>query len=312
MSSAAFRIGIYTPAGAVRDPEALARAQSFLRAAGHAVHVDFAACAQEERFAGSDVERLAAVTRMRDDPQIELALAARGGYGWSRLLDRLDYAALARDATFWLGHSDFTAFQLAMLARANRVTFAGPMACYDFGVTGKPSAFTCQHCFALLAAARAGRPHTIACHLEPPEASGALDVEGTLWGGNLTMVTHLVGTACFPEIDGGILFLEDVGEHPYRIERMLYQLFHSGVLARQKAVLLGAFSEIRLAEHDNGYDFAAAVRHLRERSGIPFLSGLPFGHVRDKLTLPVGAHCRLTMTNTGAATLYFRHLHTRA
>ncbi|MDR3353322.1 MAG: LD-carboxypeptidase [Zoogloeaceae bacterium] len=308
MPGLSFQIGIYAPAGAVRDLWALQRAEAFLKAAGHVVCVDSAACNRAERFAGSDAERLDAVTRMREDARIELALAARGGYGWSRLLDQLDYAAFAHDATFWLGHSDFTAFQLALLARAGRVTFAGPMACSDFGAP-QVSSFTFQHCFDLLAAMRSGDTsdaHAFTCRLESAGASRTLDVEGILWGGNLTMVTHLLGTPYFPEIENGILFLEDVGEHPYRIERMLYQLLYSGVLARQQVVLLGAFSAIRLVEHDCGYDLAAAVRHIREKSCVPFLSGLPFGHVRDKLTLPVGAICRLTLADDGAATLRFR------
>jgi muramoyltetrapeptide carboxypeptidase len=96
-----------------------------------------------------------------------------------------------------------------------------------------------------------------------------------------------------PAVEGGLLFIEDVNEHPYRIERMLLQLLHAGVLARQKAVILGDFSGYRLSEYDNGYDFEAMLAGLRNHLPVPVLQGLPFGHTRDKLTLPVGAECRV-------------------
>ena len=132
------------------------------------------------------------------------------------------------------------------------------------------------------------------------EASFALDgpdgdCTGTLWGGNLAMVAHLLGTPYFPQVDGGILFVEDVGETPYRIERMLYQLHHAGVLARQRAILLGRFTEYALSDNDGGYDLAAAVSALRAVCATPIYTGLPFGHVPDKLTLPVGGRCDLAV-----------------
>ncbi len=132
------------------------------------------------------------------------------------------------------------------------------------------------------------------------EAAGnpTLAAAGTLWGGNLTMLNHLLGTPYMPDIDGGILFVEDVNEHPYRVERMLLQLLHAGILQRQRALLLGDFSAYRLSDYDNGYDFAAMLDYLRATLRVPVLTGLPFGHIRDKLTLPVGGQASLV---SGAA-----------
>jgi muramoyltetrapeptide carboxypeptidase len=113
-------------------------------------------------------------------------------------------------------------------------------------------------------------------------------VRGTLWGGNLTMLTSLLGTKWFPKVEGGILFLEDIGEHPYRLERMLLQLLQAGVLARQGAIMFGDFSGYQLAANDNGYSFDVVVQYIRQLTDTPVLTGLPFGHCRDKLTLPVG------------------------
>lgn len=286
---------IYAPSGRLWEPQALTRAENFLRQAGHRVHVDADAGQAFQRFSGDDEARLAAVHRvlyrLLHNEQVDIAMAARGGYGWTRLLDRIDYVALARDKKCWVGHSDFTAFQLAALAKAQRVTFAGPMACSDFGVE-EVSAFTDEHCFDLLAANR----HEIFCTLR---GDRSLTATGTLWGGNLSMIAHLIGTSYFPYIDGGILFLEDVNEEPYRIERMLYQLHHSGVLACQQAVLLGHFVESKASEQVTGYTLDTAIDHMQRVSGVPFFRGLPFGHVRDKLTLPVGAPCELIIDDDG-------------
>jgi muramoyltetrapeptide carboxypeptidase len=287
--------GIYAPSGFATDPAAIERAVARLAKFGHRVVVDEGAAGRWTRFAARDEARLAAVQRMAAHPEVDVALAVRGGYGWTRLLGRLDFAALARAGKRWMGHSDFTAFQLAALAQTGMITYAGPMAAYDFGAEA-PSAWTLEHCFDVLDA-----PQSEAnCLLDGP----AIAVAGTLWGGNLAMVVSLLGTPYFPQVEGGILFLEDVGEHPYRVERMLYQLHFAGVLARQRAVLLGAFTEYALNGNDGGYDLGAAVAQLRAVAGVPVFTGLPFGHVPDKLTLPVGGHCELDVSD-GAARLRF-------
>lgn len=296
-----YGIGLYAPAGFVTNEAAVDRAVARLTALGHRVVVDESCTTRWQRFAATDDGRLAAIGRMADDPGVSLAIAARGGYGWSRLLDRIDFSALAAKRKRWLGHSDFTAFQLAALAHAGMVTFAGPMAASDFGAA-MPSAFTLDHCWGMLGNHR----HEVRCSLDGPDFEG----EGTLWGGNLALVSHLVGTPHLPRVDRGILFLEDIGEHPYRVERMLYQLHFAGILARQRAVLLGAFTGYDLGPNDNGYDAAAMVAHFRATQGVPVYTGLPFGHVAEKLTLPVGGHCALSVRG-GEGRLVFSDYGTR-
>ncbi len=217
-------------------------------------------------------------------------IALRGGYGLSRLLPAIDFELLASSGKYFVGHSDFTALHLSLLAKTGVVSFAGPMICDDFS---RPdvSEFTQSHFWQCLL-----RPMTLEI---AALGNPIVDVEGTLWGGNLSMVTHVMGTPWMPDINGGILFIEDVNEHPYRVERMLLQLLHGGVLSRQKAVILGDFSGYRLSEYDNGYDFEAMLACLRRLVPIPLLQGLPFGHTRDKLTLPVGAMCRLHSDEAG-------------
>ncbi|MEO8508750.1 MAG: LD-carboxypeptidase [Betaproteobacteria bacterium] len=288
-------VGFYAPSGFALDPAAVDRAVARLEAMGERVIVDPTCRTRWQRFAATDDERLAAVQRMASDPRVDLAITLRGGYGWTRLLPRLDFGALAAAGKLWLGYSDFTAFQLAALAHAGMKSFAGPVASGDFGAV-TPSAFTFDHCFGLLDQSR----YEVGCALEGPDVACA----GTLWGGNLAMVAHLAGTPHFPDVDGGILFVEDVGETPYRVERMLYQLHHAGILARQRAILLGRFTEGALSVNDGGYDMDGAIAQIRSVCATPILSGLPFGHVPDKLTLPVGGRCELTV-RAGAASLVF-------
>lgn len=286
MTGRRWGIGLYAPAGFAVDPEAVDRAVQHLERLGHRVRVDPGCRLRWQRFAGTDDERLAALWRMADDPEVEIAIALRGGYGWSRLLDRIDFAALARSGTRWMGHSDFTAFQLAALAAAGMVSFAGPMAAYDFGAE-VTSPFTQRHCWDLHAADR----YLVDLVLEGPD----LEVQGTLWGGNLALVAHLVGSPYLPRVRDGVLFLEDIGESPYRIERLLLQLHFCGVLAAQRAIVLGTFNGYEPGPNDNGHDLAAVVAELRSRIDVPVYTGLPFGHVRDKLTLPVGGQARLVV-----------------
>ena len=298
MSTSSLVFTIVAPMGFATDPAAVDRAEALLTRLGHRVRIDPTARGRHQRFAAPDDERLAAINRVAADPDTDVVVMLRGGYGITRLLDRIDFAALAAAKKRWMGHSDFTAFELGALARAGMVTYAGPMASYDFGAP-TPSAFTLANCFGVLTNAR----WAVDCALDGPPGA----CEGVLWGGNLAMVAHLVGTPYFPQVDNGILFLEDVGEHPYRVERMFHQLLHAGVIARQRAVLLGAFTEYQLHANDAGYDLDAAIAHLRARTDVPVYGGLPFGHVPDKLTLPVGGHCALDVADGRARVALTRY-----
>ena len=204
---------IIAPAGFATDPGAVGRAEALLTRLGHRVHVDRSAHTRWQRFSAPDDERLAAIERAAADGS-DVVVMLRGGYGFTRIIERIDFASLAHGRKCWMGHSDFTAFGLAALARAAMVTYSGPHAAYDFGAE-TPSAFTLEHCFGVLE----HDEWTVECALDGP----AVAVEGTLWGGNLALVAHLVGTPYFPNVDG-ILFLEDVGEDLYRVDRMLAHL----------------------------------------------------------------------------------------
>ena len=285
------KIGIVAPSSGANDPVAHERGLQRLRDLGHQV-TDFSAIySPHQRFAADDAARLAQLHAAARDPEIDVVIALRGGYGLSRLLPEIDFELLANSGKQWVGHSDFTALQMGLLAQTGAGSFAGPMICDDFSRL-ECSAFTQQHFWQCLDQSQ--------LKLEVQAAgSPELSLEGRLWGGNLAILAHLVGTPWMPVIDGGILFIEDVNEHPYRVERMLLQLWHAGILQRQKAVLFGDFSGYRLSEHDRGYDFSSMLDWLAGHTGLPLLRGLPFGHTVDKLTLPVGAHCHLVSNEAG-------------
>ena len=124
--------------------------------------------------------------------------------------------------------------------------------------------------------------------------------KSTLWGGNLAVLTALLGTPYFPQVSRGLLFLEDVAEHPYRVERMLTQLLQAGVLAKQRAVILGQFTDYKLVPHDRGYKLKTVIDWLRGQLKIPVISNLPFGHVATKVLLPVGARAQLLVEGRDA------------
>lgn len=254
---------LFSPSGAVPQAAALNRAVRRLQALGYAVAEDADARARQQRFAGDDDTRLAALHRVAQAAPA-IALATRGGYGLTRLLDRIDWALLARSVeqgTRWVGHSDFTALQLGLLAHAgsasSATSWAGPMALADFGRSDAEGGVdeVTRDCFS---EAMTGELEAVGFRTEA--GFDGLQARGRLWGGNLTMVCSLLGTPHWPRVRGGILFLEDVGEHPYRVERSLLQLHQAGVLDGQKAVLLGHFSDWKPAPNDRGYGLKAVFR----------------------------------------------------
>jgi len=285
-------VAIVAPSGYAQDPAAVDVAVARLQACGCDVRNFYDDGRKHQRFGGTDAARLAQLHGAATDPEVDLVIALRGGYGLSRLLPQIDFAMLAESGKLFVGHSDFTALQMGLLAHGGP-SFAGPMICADFA-RPDPSDYTIAQFWQCLR----GPTHQLAF---ASSAASDLDVSGVLWGGNLTMLAHLAGTPYLPPVDDGILFVEDVNEHPYRIERLLLQLQFAGRL-RQRAIVLGDFSGYRLSDYDNGYDLDAMLVYLRERLGIPVVAGLPFGHIRDKTTLAVGSHARLTVTG-GIATL---------
>lgn len=304
-------IYLIAPSGANIDPKSPDAGIAYLQSQG--IEIANAQCVHrvQERFAGSDAERLNELNGLAKVNPKNLVMAMRGGYGIHRLLPDIDWNAIAnavKDGLQICGHSDFTVFELALLAKTGAVTLSGPMLNYDFGrldENGKnlsPDPFMWKHFVS------AAQDRKLDCQIQAPQSFlgevTAGSTSGLLWGGNLTVIASLVGTPYLPssvQTKGGILFLEDVNEHPYRLERMLMQLVDAGILQNQSAILLGGFSSYRLYDNDKGYNLERAVEVIRGRlpKQIPILTDLPFGHQAEKLTLPVGAKATLEYSPTG-------------
>lgn len=297
-----YDIRLIAPSGYPHNPDAMRRGIARLEAAGHRVTGKEVLARRDLRFAGTDGERAADLDAFADPalPLPDIGLATRGGYGAHPLLPMLDYEGIGarlRGAPIALvGHSDFTALQCALYAKSGVVTLGGPMLGADFGAS-ELDGLTWDHFWHTLASDEV-HAEWVAPLTEDMAASG------TLWGGNLAMLAGLAGSPYFPAIEGGLLFVEDVAEPPYRVERMLYHLLHAGVLGAQKALLVGDFTSYRVSEYDNGYDLDVALERIAAVAGIPVVRGLPFGHGPAKLTLPFGAPGRLAVA-AGRATLDF-------
>ncbi len=284
-------IAFIAPSGLVADQSRLDRAASYFASHKWTVSAQEQCWSQHERFAGTDDERVQAIEHVVADRNIDFVMAIRGGYGMSRLLHRINWKRVAKSEKQFMGFSDFTAFNLALLAQTGAPSWQGPMASSDFG--GETiNTFTEEHFFSAIES----QQYTLKI-----KATGQpkIAAKGTLWGGNLAMITSLLGTPYFPNVKSGILFLEDIGEHPYRIERMLWQLHYAGVLAKQKAVILGDFTDFKLAPSDNGYNLDTMLQVMRKVIKTPILTGLQFGHGDEKVTLAVGARARIESIRGG-------------
>lgn len=304
----------------MRDKAAFKRGIKRLQRLGHEVEVDSDALSSFQRFAGDDATRLAAIHRAARSGA-DVALISRGGYGLTRILGDIRYPELARAVergTAFVGMSDFTALQMAMLAKTSTPSWAGPALCEGFGVGGKDHPAVpddiMEDCFndMLLGQGegtgwRQDKERVVGGVAATSEIPHLRMQDAIIWGGNLTMLAALLGTPYFPKIMGGILFLEDVGEHPYRIERLLTQLLHAGVLAQQQAILLGQFTAFKLTPHDKGFKLQSVVHWLRSQVKTPILTNLPYGHVQTKVLLPVGVAAELVVEGRDALLFWGDH-----
>lgn len=231
-------------------------------------------------LAGTDDERLDDLNRAIRDPAIQGIWCVRGGYGVLRILEEVDFEALARKPKALIGFSDITGLHAAVGRRSGLVTFHGP---FPNRQLSQFSRLSLQR-----AVASGDNPAGVAPDAEELVPGRA---RGRLVGGNLALIAALAGTSYFPELDGAILVLEDVNEPVYRIDRMLRQLQLTGALSRISGLLLGAFTE--LGDKGETLPLEQVLRDTAERAGVPCLSGVPVGHIADQWTLPLGAMAEL-------------------
>ena len=267
------------------------------------------------RFAGTDSQRASDLQNIATGAIAapKLLLGVRGGYGAVRLLRMVDWSTLGRimkeRGTILAGFSDVTAIQCALLAKGGMSSLAAPMLYSEFGKT-KPDQVSCRQFAEALTNPNLAVNIPDASLTSPNlpsilASSEPKTITGTIWGGNLSVVSALAGSEYLPRIDGGIVFLEDVGEQAYRIERMLYDLYLAGVFKNQQAIVFGALSGSGEDSYDKRYGVATVIRQLHKLTGLPIYSGMRFGHIGQKHSFPLGAMCQISPNTVDGYQLVF-------
>jgi len=280
---------------AISSPSELPRieiAKRHLEARGLRITLaeNIASSGEHSYLAGTDEERLAVVNRFLRDPQFDGYLFSRGGYGAMRILDRIDYDAIAANPRPVIGFSDLTALHQAIAARVGVASFHGPMVNLDFhdGLSPEREAW-----FWSMLAGEAPLTHRFAKSQVVLEG----DAQGPLFGGCLSLTEALTGTPYDYWIDGGIWFWEEVDEKLYRLDRMLTTLRLSGRLQLIRGVVVG-----KLKNCGSESEIDALLREFFAPLSIPVVRDLPFGHYGDNLLMPIGTVVRLS-TREGTFTV---------
>jgi muramoyltetrapeptide carboxypeptidase len=289
------RIALIAPAGPLLERDDLLRAEALCRALGYEPVVGRNAYNHHGYLAGTDDERLSDLNQALQDPSVAAIWCIRGGYGVTRLLDRVDYGAMARQPKALIGFSDITALLNAMSRAAGVVTFHGPVA------RASMPTFSRAHFERALtrpeAPGRLGKLQEPADVLVPQESRIVTlhggSAEGPLAGGNLTLLQCLIGTPWFPDLTGAILFLEDAGEQLYRVDRILAQLRTTGALQQLAGIIVGRFTDFERAGRDGALGFDQVLATYFGPLNIPVAYGFPIGHIDAQWTLPLGVRARL-------------------
>jgi muramoyltetrapeptide carboxypeptidase len=292
-------IGICSPSGPTKNAEAMARGVKAFEERGYRVRIAPHALATQERrdyLAGADDERLADLNGLLADPTVDAIICARGGYGSAKLLDRLDYEAIRRDPKPLIGYSDITALSLGIAARTGVVTFSGIMVTAGDGF-GQDSLdpFSEQSFWQAVGNAPAPRVLT-----GPPDAEpwtvhqGDETVSGPLFPVCLSLLTSLLGTPYCPDLTGAILVIEDVHEELYAVDRCLTQLRLAGIFDNLAALLIGSFNGIEGQEDLLRVEVPRLAREMTPPH-VAVASGIPYGHIPRRFTLPVGAPCTVDL-----------------
>lgn len=296
-------VGLVSPASNVPEDDHIAFAMDVVRSLGFEVKPAQHLYQRTQYLAGTDQQRADDLNAMFADGEVDAIFCLRGGYGSSRLLPLLDYELIGANPKVLMGYSDITALHCAIHQRTGLVTFHGPIAGDNF----TPYSYA-QFRQTLMRA----RPDQVLAAPPPFEDPGPGRVEkdnrltvlhpgvaeGPLLGGNLSLVCHLMGTPWEPAFSGRMLFLEDVSEAPYRVDRMLTQLRLSGALDRVAGIAFGKFTDAETS--GNSFSMEHVLRERTAGLGVPVIRGLMIGHVEDQAVIPVGAAARL---DAGNATL---------
>ena len=289
-------LGIIAPASAPPDPRNLDRAVATLQQLGFKVKLAPNVRKRRGFLAGTDRERAGDLMRMFADRQVSAILCVRGGYGTARLLPLLDYRVIRANAKILVGYSDITSLHCALLMKANLISFHGPMLNSDFVHPGMPK-FTLTSFLRILTEASPPGGISQGYRRKTVKVLRSGISHGQLIGGNLTLLCTTIGTPWQPPFRQRILFIEDLGEQPYRFDRMLTYLLNCGLLQQVAGIAIGINHDCEDPKAKRAREYRQTLADVfRDRLlplKVPIVTGLPFGHVPHNATLPVGLHATL-------------------
>ncbi|MEW5822001.1 MAG: LD-carboxypeptidase [Cyanobacteriota bacterium] len=285
-------IGLIAPSGVIKDIPALERAVKNIESRGYKVKLSDNITDKKWYFAGDDQTRLKDLMTFFKDPEINAIFCARGGYGCTRLLDKLDFEIINLNPKILLGYSDITAFHFAINKYSNLITFHGPLSVGDFGKKDLLD-FTWNNAWMILEN-NISFPHEINNYLKPISINSG-KVYGQIVGGNLAVICSIMGSKYFSDFDNKILFIEDVSENLYRIDRYLIQLKLAGVFNKVKGIIFGEFTDLIKSDDPevNNLLILDIIKDIMQDIKTPAIYGFSCGHAPNKSTIPFGAECHL-------------------
>jgi muramoyltetrapeptide carboxypeptidase len=284
-------IGVVTPASPIADPSRIEQGIRYLERLGYRTIVGEHVGKVHGYLAGTDEERLADLHSFFADRRVRAIMAVRGGYGTPRLLSKLNYRLIAQNPKILVGFSDITALQLALWSKCRLVTFHGPMVGVE--MANLMDSFTEELFWTLLTSPRKIGPIALPFDHVPMSLHRGRGT-GRLVGGNLSLLVSLLGTRFFPKHDETVLFIEEIAEEPYRIDRMMTQLHNAGIFSKCRAILAGQFADcVPKDQSKPSRSVDDVLNEFAQQASLPFLASLPFGHVPRKMTLPVGLRVRV-------------------
>ncbi len=286
-------IGVVAPASPQRDDERLKSGIRYFESLGYTVLPGEHLWKRHGYLAGTDEERLADLNGMIRDPRVRMIIAGRGGYGVTRLLDRIDYAALRRDPKIIVGFSDLTALGCALLVKSRLTSFSGAMLGVDFWDTGNLDPLMEETFWRAVTSPRPlGRIRQPEGSPITPLAPGT--AEGWLLAGNLTLLASITGTPYLPKPDGAVLLVEEIGEEAYRVDRLLSQLYNAGIFRKINGLAFGAFTGTKPTRVSvEPLPMEEVFAEYIGRAGLPAVGDILYGHITTKLTLPLGVQVKI-------------------
>ena len=289
------RVAVAAPASAAIDAADAHAGIAAMRARGLTVEPGRAFVQPDGFLSGPDDERADELNALLARTDLDAVVCLRGGYGVLRILDLIDYDAARAVRPLVVGYSDITALHLALYTQSGLTGLSGPMVAPDWPTL---DAETEAHFWRL--ASGEANVDIAGPGSERPFGLASGDAEGVLLGGNLSMVAALIGTPYFPDMAGAILVVEDVGEAPYRIDGLLARLRLAGVLEKLGGLVFGLFTDAEPPEGRPSATVDEVLDHYAQFVDGPVAAGLTYGHVRRRVTLPIGVRARLTVDGPAA------------